>query len=73
MLGIKKLLLTKPPVWHNSIDFRKWVLLDYCTSFVLKHRLHNEVEVSLRFTPPRAAGQRWCKKHRDRTEVEVCN
>ena len=35
------------------------------------YRLHNEVEVFMRYTPPRAVGERWCKSHRDRTEV--CN
>ena len=33
------------------------------------YRLHTEVQVSMQFTLPRVAGPRWCKKHRDQTEV----
>ena len=40
-------------------------------SYVYKYRLHTEMQVSTRFTLPRATGPRWCKKRRDRTEV--CN
>ena len=50
-------------------------LLDLKVIIKISHsmyRLHTEVQVSMQFTPPRAAGPRWCKKHRDRTRQPKC-
>ena len=45
-------------------------LPDAVTREANKYRLHNEMKVPMRFTPLRAAGQRWCK-YRLHHEVQV--
>ena len=71
VFSLKIFLLNQPDTLDQLGHDCTCMISVKCCPSLERYRLHTEVQVSMRFTLLRAAGPRWCKKRRDRTEV--CN